>query len=55
MCFVPKLSHRNKYYYGIYYFTTFVQLCLHDAIDEWYHLLIQFIMFGDFNDKKIVI
>ena len=31
--------------HGIYYFTTFVQLCGHDAIDEWYRLLMQFVMF----------
>ena len=48
-----KLSHRNnKYCCGIYFFTTFVQLCWHDAIDEWYRLLIQFVMFGGFHDKK---
>ena len=31
--------------------TTFVQRCLHDAINEWYRLLIQFVMFGEFNDN----
>ena len=37
--------------------TTFVLLCSHDAIDEWYRLLIQiqFVMFKKFYDKKIVI
>ena len=34
---------------------TCVQLCWHDAIDEWYGLLKQFVMFGEFFDKKIVI
>ena len=50
----PKLSHRNnKYYYGIYYFTTFIQLCCHDAINECYRFFIHFIMFGEFYDKKM--
>ena len=45
-----------KYCYGFYYRTyTCVQLCWHDAIDEWYGLLQQFVMFGEFFDKKIVI
>ena len=36
----------------IYYFTTFLKLCRHDAIDEWYRLLIQSVMFGKWYDKK---
>ena len=36
-----KFSHiNNKYCYGIYYKTTFVQLCRHDAIVKLYRLLI---------------
>ena len=46
-------SHiNNKYCYGIYYKATFVQLCRHDAIDELYRFLIEFVRIGVFNDKK---
>ena len=38
--------------HGAYYFTTFVQLCWHDTIDDWYSLLIQFVMFRKYYDKK---
>ena len=39
----------------IYYITTFVQLCWHDEIDESYSFLIQFVMFGEFYNKKNVL
>ena len=29
-----------------------VQLSSHDAIDEWYRLLTQFVMFEEFYDQK---
>ena len=38
--------------HGIYYFTTLVRICLHDAIDEWYRLLIHFVMFEKQYDKE---
>ena len=38
---------------GIYHFTTFLQLSWHDAIDEWYRLLIQFVTFLKEYYKKI--
>ena len=54
--FFCEFSHtNNKYSYGIYYRTnrtTFVQLW-HNAIDEWYRLLRQFVIFGEINDKKM--
>ena len=42
----------NNYRYGIYYRTTFVQLCCHNAIDEWNRLLIKFVMFRKFYDIR---
>ena len=47
------VTHRDvEYCYTMYYFTTFVQLCWHDAIDECYRSLIQFVIFGEFYHKK---
>ena len=49
-----KSLHRNsKNCYGIYYSTTFVQVCWQDAINEWYRLLMQFVKFGEFYGKNI--
>ena len=51
--FGPQISQRNnKHCYVIYYFTTFVRLCWYDAIDKWYHLLLQFVVFGEFYATK---
>ena len=44
MAYTKKIKLAKCFCYvthGVYYFTTFVQLCLHDTIDEWYCLLIQ--------------
>ena len=42
---LKKIYCQNDFVHGVYYFTTSVQLCWHDIIDEWYRLLIQFVMF----------
>ena len=52
MFLVSKFYRNDKCFYGIYYFTTFSLLCWHDVTDEWYRLLIQFVMCLEFYDKK---
>ena len=38
--------------HGIYYFTTFVQLCWHDTIDEWLVCWYNLLCFKDNNKKS---